>query len=165
MWWKVFDLVPGFVYAGIIAVLLTVFGVSYLRMTHAQHELATYRAQVAENTRIAEAQARAKEHEMRNQVDRIAHNAAQKQTVLAARAATAELVSRELRDEVGRLNARSAPADPGAAAYAREAAVARELLGTCADRYRDVATHADGLRDQVTGLQDYATLVCAKGVQ
>lgn len=48
----------------------------------------------------------------------------------------------------------------GIAALAREGATARELLGRCSGRYADVAAAADGLRDQVTGLQTYVKDVC-----
>ena len=160
MWWKAFDLVPGFVWAIVCAVLLATTGTSYVRMKSAQSDLASYRAEVAENTAQAQAQARAQEQAMHQQAQRIAHDAAKKQTVLAARAATSDLIARSLRDEIDRLNARPAPADPGAAAHAREARTARELLGACADRYKDVARAADELRDQVTGLQDYTTTIC-----
>lgn len=160
MWWKVFDLVPGFVWAAICAVLLLVSGVSYVRMTNAKGELATYRAEVAENTRKAESAARAKEQAMRTQVDRIAQNAAKKQTELASRVADASASAASLRDDIERLNARPAPADPQSAAFANEARTARQLLGSCTKEYRSVAQAADELRDQVTGLQDYATSVC-----
>lgn len=42
--------------------------------------------------------------------------------------------------------------DAGAAAFAREAATTRELLGSCQTRYLGVAKAAEELRDQVTGL-------------
>lgn len=160
MWLKLLDVIPGFVWAGICAFLLLFSGVAYYRMNSAKMELATYKADVAENTRKAEAQARAKEQAMRTQVDRIANNAAKKQTELAARAATSDVVNRELRDTVERLNARPAPTDAQSAAYAIEASTARKLLGSCTTEYRSVAQAADELRDQVTGLQDYATSVC-----
>lgn len=46
------------------------------------------------------------------------------------------------------------------AAFAREAATARELLGRCATRHQAVAAGADELRDQVIGLQADALTVC-----
>lgn len=160
MWWKVFDLVPGFVWAAICAALLLVSGVSYVRMINAKGELATYRAEVAENTRKAESAARDKERAMRTQVDRIANNAAKKQTELASRVADAAASAASLRDDIERLNARPAPTDAQSAAFAGEARIARQLLGSCTQEYRSVAQVADELRDQVTGLQDYATSVC-----
>lgn len=159
MWWKVFDLVPGFVWAAIVAVLVAVSGVSYVRMNHAQAELASYRMEVAENTRKAEAEVRAKEQAMQVQIERIAENEAQKTQQLVARVAAADTAARSLRDDIQRLNARPAPTDPESAAYAREASSARELLGACTAEYRAVAESADQLRDQVSGLQDYTATV------
>lgn len=48
----------------------------------------------------------------------------------------------------------------GIAALAGQASTARELLGRCSGRYADLAAAADGLRDQVTGLQAYVKDVC-----
>lgn len=160
MWWKVFDLVPGFVWAIVCALALSTAGANYVRMASAKGELATYRAEVAQSTQKAESEARAKEREMRTQVDRIAENAAKKQTVLAARVAAADIVVGRLRDEITRLNSRPAPSDPATAAIAGEARTARELLGACAERYKAVARDTDELRDQVTGLQDFSITVC-----
>jgi ATPase subunit of ABC transporter with duplicated ATPase domains len=157
---KFLDLVPSWVYAAAIALLVVACGWFYVAKIKAQGELATYRAEVAENTRKAEAEARAKEQAMQVQVERIAANEAKKTQVLAARVAAADSAARGLRDDIERLNARPAPEDPESAAYAREARTARELLGACAAEYRAVAEGADQLRDQVTGLQDYASNVC-----
>jgi hypothetical protein len=161
---KIFDVVPGWIYAAAIAVLVLVAGAAYVRMNNAHRELATSRAEVAENTRKAEAEARAKEQAMQVQVERIAANEFKKTQVLAARVAAADNAARGLRDDIDRLNARPTPEDPESATYAREARTARELLGACAAEYRAVAEGADQLRDQVTGLQDYAASVC-KGEQ
>lgn len=157
---KLLDLVPSWVWAAALSVVLAFAGTSYVRMKIAQTELATYRADVAENTRKAEAEARAKEQAMRKQADRISNDQAKKQEELAAAAARADATAASLRDEIDRLNASPAPADPRAAALAREATTARKLLGACAERYRGVAKGADDLRGQVSGLQDYATSVC-----
>lgn len=157
---KIFDFVPGWVWAVLLALALAVSGVNYVRMTHAQMKLAAYQAEVAENIRKAEADARAKEQALHKEAERIANEAANKQTVLAARTVAAERANDRLRDEIARLNARPIPADPGAAAFAHEARAARELLGACAERYRAVATDAEGLVDQVVGLQDFAKNVC-----
>lgn len=165
--WKVFDMVPGVVWAAMCAVLLGASALSYARLKGAQTELAqvraefaTYKSEVAENTRKAEAEARVKEQAMQRQAERVANEAAKKQTVLAARAATTELVAGQLRDEITRLNGRPTPTDPVAAAIAREASTARKLLGACSEEYRSVAQGADQLRDQVIGLQDYVASVC-----
>ena len=48
----------------------------------------------------------------------------------------------------------------GIAALAGQADTARQLLGSCSGRYTELAATADGLRDQVTGLQAYVQDVC-----
>ena len=153
-------LVPDWVIYAAVAVLLSLLGVQTVRLAWVQSEYASYKAEVAENTRKAEADARDKERAMRKQADRIANDQAQKQEDLAAAAARAAATAASLRDEIERLNASPAPTDPRAAALAREATTARKLLGACAERYRSVAKGADELRGQVIGLQDFATNVC-----
>lgn len=157
---KIFDLVPGWVWAAITAVALLMTGVFYVKANAAKTELANYRAEVAMATAKAQDEARAREAELQRNADKIARNAHERETKLRASAATANLVAGQLRDDIARLNARATPEDPGAAAYAHEARTSRELLGSCADRYRDVAQEADGLRDQVTGLQEFVTQAC-----
>lgn len=142
------------------AVLLAVAGFFYVRMNWAITDLAHYKADVAINTQKAEAEARAKESAMRNQVDRIAKNAADKQAQLANRAAGTDAATRSLRDDIERLNASGSTASADLAALTGQARTARELLGACTEEYRGVAQRADELRDQVSGLQDYATTVC-----
>lgn len=112
----------------------------------------------------AEKTARQAERDMQTQVERIANEADRKQANQAARAAAAERTAGKLRDEIARLNARAAPAGSEAAAYAGEASVARELLGSCSERYRAMAQEADRIRDQVIGLQDYVKSVCPLAV-
>ncbi|CAB4122829.1 hypothetical protein UFOVP33_60 [uncultured Caudovirales phage] len=142
------------------AVLVMLCGFFYVRMNWALTDLAQYRADVAVNTQKAETEARAKETAMRNQVERIAKNDADKQAKLADRAAGADAATRSLRDDIARLNAGDTPASPELAAIARQARTARELLGACSEEYRGVARSADELSTQVSGLQDYATNVC-----
>jgi hypothetical protein len=157
---KILDLVPSWVYALVIGVLVALLGWSKIQTAVARQELATYKAEVAENTRKAEAEARAKEQRLQRENERIADEASKRERRLAANAATSQLAANSLRDEVSRLNARPMPTDPSAAAFAGEAAVAREQLGTCATEYRTVAEGSDSLRDQVIGLQDWVSRVC-----
>ncbi len=125
-------------------------------------QIAQREQEIAQAAQAAEAAARLREQQLQQRADEVARNAAQRQTVLAARAATADRVARSLRDDIAQLNARPAPVDPTAAAYADDAARARQLLGACTDEYRGVAQAADQLRDQVTGLQDYARTVSSR---
>lgn len=157
---KILDLIPSWVYAAAIAALLSMLGWSAIQTAIAKQELATYKAEVAENTRRAEAEARAKEQRLQRENERIANESTQRERRLASNAATSQLAANSLRDEIQRLNARAAPGDATAAGYAGEAAAARELLGACSSEYRAVAEGADSLRDQVIGLQDWVSQVC-----
>ena len=114
-----------------------------------------------ENARNA-ATARDNATKFRN-AERTAHEDAQRETARRARDVAAAAAVRSLRNEVARLNSRPHPyaqGDAGLAACAGEAASARELFGESAAAYSELAATADELRDQVTGLQDFARTVC-----
>lgn len=143
----------------VITVLTVMYGSSVVSRAHIERDFAQYKAQVANSTLEAEQLARKVEQGMQEQVARIVKNEEGKRKALSDRVARTDAVNLGLRDEIARLNARTAPEDSIAAAYAGEARVARELLGACADEYRTVAKTADELRDQVSGLQDYAKVV------
>lgn len=90
--------------------------------------------------------------------ERVAHETAQRETERQALAAGAAAAVRSLRDQVARLNARPNPypaGDAGLAACVVEATTARELLGESTGAYQGLAAEADGLRDQVVGLQAF----------
>jgi chromosome segregation ATPase len=166
--WRIFDVVPGIVWAAICAGLLITSGVSYVRMVHAQGEVVRLeaaadaaKALAAKRAQEQERAAREKERQLQTEVERISHEAEENDRQLRARMVAAGRELARLRDDINRLNSRATPADPEAAAYAREAGVARELLGACAERYSGVAQEADGLRSQVTGLQDYVRSACS----
>lgn len=98
--------------------------------------------------------------------ERTAHEDAQRETARRANAAAAAAAVRSLHAEVARLNQRPHPypaTDAGLAACAGEAATARELFGESSGAYQELAAEADGLRDQVTGLQAFASDVCRAG--
>ena len=114
-----------------------------------------------ENARNA-ATARDNAAKFRN-AERTAHEDAQREAARRARDAAAAAAVRGLRAEVARLNSRPdpyPPGDAGVAACAGEARAARELFSESAAAYSELAATADGLRDQVTGLQDFARTVC-----
>ena len=117
-----------------------------------------------ENARNA-ATARDNATKFRN-AERTAHEDAQREAARRARDAAAAAAVRGLRAEVARLNSRPDPypaGDAGLVACAGEARTARELFGESAGAYQELAAEADGLRDQVTGLQDFARNVCGAG--
>ena len=114
-----------------------------------------------ENARNA-ATARDNAARFRN-AERLAHEDAQREATRRARDVAAAAAVRSLRAEVARLNSRPDPyaaGDAGLAACAGEARTARELFGESSSAYQELAAEADGLRDQVTGLQDFARTVC-----
>lgn len=113
----------------------------------------------------AEAEARQREQLMQRENERISHEASKREQRLAANSAAARSTVNGLRDDIARLNARPAPADPVAAANAGEASTARELLGACAAEHTSMAGEADQLRDQVIGLQDWVARVCQGGAK
>ena len=98
--------------------------------------------------------------------EKVAHEQTQREAASKAAADSAAASLRSLRSELARLKARTNPypsGDAGLAACAGEAATARELFGESAGAYQELAAEADGLRDQVTGLQDFAHTVCRAG--
>lgn len=120
------------------------------------------RIQGAVEQAVAERLARSEEKRRAKETQRILEESAVREAALRARAAGAERAVVSLRDEIARLNGRPAPANAEAAGHAHEARVARELLGACSKEYGSLAAEADGLRDQVIGLQDWVGHVVAK---
>jgi len=158
---RALDLIPGWVWAAVCAALLVAAGGGYLMWQRAETRLAQYQAEVAKAAQQAEARARTRERQMQRKPEQVAHEAAKREKELQDRLAAADAAADGLRGDLSALNARGDPADPGAAAFAREARAARELLGSCAARYRGVAEQAQGLADQVNGLQQFVAGVCA----
>lgn len=115
----------------------------------------------------AERLAREAEQTKQLQAERNAHVQAQREAGLRSALARAESRNRGLLDTIAQLNARTfvdvsgATPNASAAAFAHEAATARELLGRCSGRYAELGAEADGLRVQVMGLQDYVNGVLA----
>ena len=98
--------------------------------------------------------------------ERTAHEDAKREAARRARDADALAAVRSLHTEIARLNSRPDPypaGDAGLVACAGEARTARELFGESAGAYQELAAEADGLRDQVTGLQSFARHVCGAG--
>lgn len=148
-----------YVIPAIIAAAITFTATWQIQATRYEARIAERDAETSRAARIASEQARRREKELQRYADEIARDAAKRQQALASRVATTDLVARGLRDDIARLDAGRRPDDPEGAGHADAAARARELLGSCAERYRGVAEKADGLRDQVMGLQDWARVV------
>lgn len=144
-----------------VAILVLVIFVGGYHMG-AKGVKADWEKQIAVQTQerlAAEQSARKEEQRRAEESRRVVDELAQHEAVSRARAVAAERTADSLRNEIARLNARPAPANAEAAGYAHEASIARELLGSCGKEYRDLAAEADGLRDQVVGLQDWASHV------
>lgn len=149
---------------GALVLALVAFGASqYVGKTQVTAELSAYRLEVAKATANQEADVRTREHELAQANEKLANDLDQKNRRLAVADAAARRADAGLRDAIAKLNARTTPTNPESAALADEARTARELLGACADEYRSVALEADGLRDQVSGLQTYIHNVVQPG--
>ncbi|MDZ7920739.1 hypothetical protein [Rhodoferax sp.] len=104
-------------------------------------------------------------HKFRN-AERIRDEDNQRALARTARERAAATRIGSLLDTIEALNRRDmseAAANPGAAGIAQSATTARELFGSCAAAHSGLAAEADRLRDQVSGLQDFALNVCNKG--
>lgn len=156
----IFSLIPDAIVRyptiGLITVLGIFAGIQTYRLAEVKSEFSGYKAEVATASLKAEQDARKVESELRQTVDRIATNAAQRQKLQAARAADVSRALDGLRKYIDQQNSGNLPGDPAAASHEHDASAARELLGACAAEYRNVAEDADRLKDQVTTLQEYA---------
>lgn len=127
-----------------------------------------WNAQKLEDTKAAlqeEIDRRQEEDRQRRNTERITHENQQLQNALVLRNRAAVDREHGLLDDIAERDIQLAEiertsADAIAAATAREARTAAQLLGRCTGRYRAVAAAADELAIQVTGLQDYAKQVC-----
>jgi len=117
----------------------------------------------AEQQLQAEKAARTDELIRTRNAERTAHEQDARQRATLARARAAESAAQRLREQIAELNDRDLPPDPSAAAAAREARTARDLLGRCGEAYRRVDQRAQDLGDQVTGLLDFVETVCRAG--
>lgn len=158
---KIFNLIPGWMWALTVAALVMSLKLSDHQTLAARAQLADTTTRIATATAQAEATARATEKTLQTQADRIAHDHAQKTQDLATRATAALHATNRLRDTIAQLNTRDATAAPEPATLAGPAATARDLLATCADTYRRVAKDADELSTQVSSLQDFIATATA----
>lgn len=127
-------------------------------------------ARASQKQAEAERQAREVEQAKQLNAERIAREQAQREGALRTALDRASARNRSLLDRIASIDARDAAAAadmPGTApdarsiALAHEAATARQLLGSCSQRYAELGADADGLRIQVMGLQDYVKGVIA----
>jgi hypothetical protein len=142
----------------VLALGLLVSGYHFgAKMTRADWE--KERAALAAQHVAALEAVRTEEHRRAEQAQAVLEDQARREAAAVARAVAAERSVVSLRNTIAQLNARPAPGNPEAAGYADEARVARELLGSCSARYTGLAAEADGLREQVIGLQQWVSHV------
>ena len=151
------------IFAALAAVLIAlVTGYGFGQKAGADRIQAKWNAErqlIASQVAANEKAARSEEKRRADEAQAVLEDQIRREAVSRDRAVRAERAVVGLRDEVARLNSRAAPGDAQAAGFAHEARVARELLGSCAKEYGSLAATADGLRDQVTGLQQWVSHV------
>lgn len=155
--------IKDYLWAALVVALLAFGATQYVGKNSVAAELSAYKLEVAQSTAREEARARDKERQLATTNERLTDELTKKDRLLAARDAAARRSDAGLRDEIARLNARPAPSNPESAAFADEARLARELLGSCSEEYRSMALEADELRDQVSGLLTYIEKVVQPG--
>jgi hypothetical protein len=151
-----------------VAVLASVFGVGTWRKSLIAQGDKAGAARVQAAWDAAEAQRNAittQDNVTRfRSAERTANADQTRQADRARNAAAVDAAAAGLLAETSRLNQRRADPDAASdarlAACTREAATARELFADSAAAYGELAKEADGLRDQVVGLQDFAHDVC-----
>ena len=158
MFLKIFNIIPSWAYALIIGILLIFNGFYYVKMIHAQDEFSKYKLDVIVATQKAEIAARIKEQELQNKVDEVSKNAQNRENELQISIANSNNALNGLRNSIASAASKRAK-DPASTASINEANVEGQLLGECAKEYRDLAEEADGLKNQVDDLQDYANSV------
>ena len=156
---KLFDIVPSWIYALALIILVSFSGLTYTRLEKVKIDFSQYKLVVAENTAKAESLARNKEQELQAKIDMEAQDANKRENKLKEIIANSNNSVVSLRDTIERLNASPVSSDSSPAKFWDEARTARQLLGSCASKYRQLAEDADGLRDQVITLQQYASSV------
>lgn len=137
---------PYRILAGAVAVALTLFAVYALGRSDGadavQAKWDKAKAVQMKSALDAEKAARAKEQSMMTRLQEAQSAATQRETKLRADAGAARIAAAGLRDDLAAVRSRLSAAT--AEACRSTASAALELLGTCADEYREVATAADG---------------------
>lgn len=129
-----------------------------------KREFAEFREKVAQDDkRAADARTKDLTIKVRNN-ERIAENDEARQKALRVELAAAEsALERMRRDNAKARRDRPVPTASNAAAFADEAATARDLLQECSTRYQQVDGEAKSMGAQLIGLQSYVVEVCQAG--
>lgn len=164
MFYKVFDILPGFVWAIIVAVLLAsnVAGIYMLNSEQAEHGktkvlFADYKLDVTNKARAAEAERRSTELASFRNSERVQSEQAKRDEAAAAERATLRRERDSLRNAVQGFRAGIAhdSASGNVAGLTAKADTAVQLHETCSERYSGMAEEAEPIRLQAIGLLDY----------
>jgi len=134
------DLIPGWLYALIVAGALAWGGAQTWRVHSLKSDVAAIKQAQAEALAAAEKAAREETDRLQGVKDAAIAEAEKRAATNAAAAGRAQSELVRLRNI---LSAASNSADPACKAAADRAAAIGELLGTCSERYTDVAGKAD----------------------
>lgn len=135
------DILPGWVYALIVAGALSWVGAQTWRVHSLKSDIASIKQAQAEALAAAEKAAREETDRLQGVKDAAIAEAEKRAATNAAAAGRAQSELARLRNLLSKVPADSA--DPACKAAADRAAAIGELLGTCSERYTDVAGKAD----------------------
>lgn len=138
---KIFDIVPGWLYALICAGALAWGGAQTWRVHSLKSDVASIKQAQAEALAAAEKAAREETDRLQGVKDAAIAEAERRARDNAAAAGRAQSELARLRNLLSKVPSDSA--DPACKAAADRAAAIGELLGTCSERYTDVAGKAD----------------------
>lgn len=164
MFFKVFDILPGFVWALIVAVLLAsnVAGVVMLKSEQAAHgetkaQFADYKLDVTEKARAAEAERRSTELASFRNSERVQIEQAKRDEAATAERNALRSERDSLRADAKSFRAGIArdTASGDVAGLAAKANTAIQLHEACSERYSGMAEEAEPIRLQAIGLLDY----------
>lgn len=136
-----FELLPGWLYALIVAGALAWGGAQTWRVHSLKSDIASIKQAQAEALAAAEKAAREETDRLQRIKDEAIAEAEKRARANAAAAGRAQSELARLRNLLSKVPADSA--DPACKAAADRAAAIGELLGTCSERYTDVAGKAD----------------------
>jgi hypothetical protein len=138
---KIFDLVPSWVYAAAIAVLMTACGANYVLWQREKAAFASFKAEVAEAAQRAQEAALKRERQFNNQIQKAQNESRKREVNLRADADAARSERDGLRNDID-AGGRDLPGASRAACIER-ANTLGELLEQCATALEGVAGKAD----------------------
>lgn len=138
---KIFDLVPSWVYAVIIAALLTACGANYVMWQKAKADLASFKQEVAEAVQKAQEAALKREREIARKMQKAQNESKQRETALRRDADSARAERDGLRNDIASSGGDLSRADRST--LIERATTLGVLLGQCATALEGMAAKAD----------------------